>query len=249
MSITILTEAEIRSCVGLDHEALSAVSDGFTLLAAGEVNLPPIVRVDVPEYKGEVDIKTAYVRGLDSFAIKIASGFFENYRLGLPTGSGMMVVVSARTGRPEAVLLDNGYLTDVRTGAAGALAARYLAREKIDTAGVIGAGMQARYQMRGLKQVRDFRRLMIYSIIPEEVEQYAAEMGPLLGVEVVKAEGVETVVRTSVELGGTYPDIVQGLQQAKSAGSLSARFTVDALPEAGGTVVVPVGDHGNHTPT
>jgi ectoine utilization protein EutC len=197
MSITILTEAEIRSCVGLDHEALSAVSDGFTSLAAGEVNLPPIVRVDVPEYKGEVDIKTAYVRGLDSFAIKIASGFFENYRLGLPTGSGMMVVVSARTGRPEAVLLDNGYLTDVRTGAAGALAARYLARERIDTAGVIGAGMQARYQMRGLKQVRDFRRLMVYSIIPEEVKQYAAEMGPILGVEVVKAEGAETVVRNS----------------------------------------------------
>ena len=197
MTITILTEAEIRSCVDLDHEAISAVSDGFTLLAAGEVNLPPIVRVDVPEYKGEVDIKTAYVRGLDSFAIKIASGFFGNYRLGLPTGSGMMVVVSARTGRPEAVLLDNGYLTDVRTGAAGALAACYLAREKIDTAGVIGAGMQARYQMRGLKQVRDFRRLMIYSIIPEEVEQYAAEMGSILGVEVVKAEGVETVVRNS----------------------------------------------------
>ena len=116
MKITILTETEIRDCVALDQEALSVVADGFTSLADGEVTLPPIVRVDVPEYKGEVDIKTAYIRGRDSFAIKIAAGFFENYRLGLPTGSGMMVLVSARTGRPEAVLLDNGYLTDVRTG-------------------------------------------------------------------------------------------------------------------------------------
>jgi ornithine cyclodeaminase len=197
MKITILTEAEIRSCVELDEEAISAVADGFTSLAAGEVALPPIVRVDVPEYKGEVDIKTAYIQGLDSFAIKIAAGFFENYRLGLPTGSGMMVLVSAKTGRPEAILLDNGYLTDVRTGAAGALAARYLACERVDTAGVIGSGAQARYQMMALKQVRDFRRLMIYGIIPEQVEQYAVEMAPLLGVEIVKAEDVETVVRSS----------------------------------------------------
>ena len=197
MEITILTETEIRSCVDLNEEAISAVADGFTSLADGEVTLPPIVRVDVPEHKGEVDIKTAYIRGLDSFAIKIAAGFFENYRLGLPTGSGMMVLVSAKTGRPEAVLLDNGYLTDVRTGAAGALAARYLARKRIDTAGVIGSGAQARYQMMALKQVRDFRRLMIYGIIPDQVEQYAVEMAPVLGVEIVKAEDAEAVLRGS----------------------------------------------------
>ena len=197
MEITILTETEIRDCVALNHKAISAVADGFTRLAIGEVTLPPIVRVDIPEHKGEVDVKTAYVRGFDSFAIKIASGFFENYRLGLPTGSGMMVIVSARTGVPEAVLLDNGYLTDVRTGAAGALAAHHLARKKIDTAGVIGSGTQARYQMMALKQVRDFRRLMVYGIIPHQVEQYAAEMAPLLGVEIVQADDAETVVRSS----------------------------------------------------
>jgi len=197
MTITILTEAEIRSCVGLNEEAISAVANGFTSLAAGEVTLPPIVRIDVPEHEGEVDIKTAYVRGLDSFAIKIAAGFFQNYRLGLPTGSGMMVLVSARTGRPEAVLLDNGYLTDVRTGAAGALAARYLARKRVETAGVIGSGMQARYQMRALKQVRGFQQLMVYGIVPDQVEEYAAEMASVLGVEVVQAADVETVVRNS----------------------------------------------------
>jgi ectoine utilization protein EutC len=197
MGIIILTEAELRSCVALDHEVVSAVAEGFARLAAGEVTLPPILRVDIPEHKGEVDVKTAHVRGFDRFAIKIASGFFENYRLGLPTGSGMMIVVSARTGFPEAVLLDNGYLTDVRTGAAGAVAARHLARQEIETVGVIGSGTQARYQVRALKLVRDFGRLMVYGVVPEQVEQYAAEMGPALGVEVVKAEDVETVVRNS----------------------------------------------------
>jgi ornithine cyclodeaminase/alanine dehydrogenase-like protein (mu-crystallin family) len=197
MSITILTEADVRDCVGLDQEAFTAVADGFTALAEGRATLPPVVRIEVPEHKGEVDIKTAYVQGFDSFAVKIAAGFFENYRLGLPTGSGMMVIVSAITGRAEAVLLDNGFLTDLRTGIAGGLAARYLALEKIDTAGVIGAGGQARFQMMALQQVRGFRRLMIYSIIPDEVERYAEEMTPILGVEIIKAPDVETVVRHS----------------------------------------------------
>jgi ectoine utilization protein EutC len=195
--IVILTEDEIRSCVDLDQEAISVVADGFASLAAGQATLPPIVRVDVPEHKGEVDIKTAYIRGFDSFAIKIAAGFFDNHRLGLPTGSGMMVLVSAKTGRPEAVLLDNGYLTDVRTGAAGALAARHLACTRVETAGVIGSGMQARYQIVALKQVRDFQRLMVYGIVPDQVEQYAAEMASVLDVKVVRAEDVETVVRNS----------------------------------------------------
>jgi ornithine cyclodeaminase len=205
MKVTILTEAELRKCVGMDQEAIAVVEDGFTRLANGEVTIPPITRVDIPENKGEVDVKTAYIRGRDSFAIKIASGFFENYLLGLPSGSGMMVLVSAKTGIPEAVLLDNGYLTNVRTGAAGAVAASYLAREKIDTAGVIGSGTQARYQMMALKLVRDFRRLIIYGIVPAEVEQYASEMAPVLGVEIVKAKDAETVVRGSDIVVTTTP--------------------------------------------
>jgi len=197
MQVTMLTEGEIRQCVDMDQEAIAVVGDGFTRLANGQATIPPIMRVDIPENKGEVDVKTAYLRGRDSFAIKIASGFFENYLLGLPSGSGMMVLVSSKTGVPEAVLLDNGYLTNVRPGAAGAVAARYLAREKIDTAGVIGSGTQARYQMVGLKLVRDFQKLMVYGIVSDEVERYASEMAPVLGVDIVKAKDAEAVVRGS----------------------------------------------------
>ena len=131
MDIRVLIEEEIRKCVAMDEEALDEVAKGFTKLAAGEVTLPPIMRINVPEKHGEVDVKSAYIHGLDSFAIKLAAGFHDNRLLGLPTGSGMMVLVSAETGRPVAVLLDNGYLTDVRTGIAGAIAARYLAKDLI----------------------------------------------------------------------------------------------------------------------
>lgn len=197
MKVTFLTESELRQCVGMDDDALAAVAEGFSRLAQGEATVPPILRVDVPENNGEVDIKTAYIHGFERFAIKIAAGFLDNRHLGLPTGSGLMILVSAKTGFPEALLLDNGYLTDVRTGIAGAISARHLAREKIETAGVIGAGMQARYQMRGLKIVRNFKRLLVYSLDPEQVHAYVDEMSEELGVKASAAGDYEEVVTQS----------------------------------------------------
>ena len=205
MKIVVLREAELRKCVSVDLETIVAVENGFTHLARGEAVVPPIVGIDIPENNGDLDIKTAYIRGLDSFAIKIAAGFYDNGKLGLPTSSGMMVLVSAKTGFPEAALFDNSYLTQVRTGAAGAIAAKYLAKETVETVGVIGAGTQARYQMMGLKQVRNFSRLLIYGLIPEEVDQYIAEMTPLLGVEIIKADNAESVVRESEIVVTTTP--------------------------------------------
>jgi ornithine cyclodeaminase len=203
--IVVLNENEIRQCVSLNEEALMEVAKGFTALAKGDVTLPPILRVDIPENHGEVDVKTAYIHGLDSFAIKIAAGFFENYKLGLPTGSGMMMLINTKTGNPVAILLDNGYLTDVRTGIAGAIAAKYLAPKQVRVVGVIGSGMQARYQIRALRLVRDFSQLWVYGIVEGEVERYAEEMTQELEVEVFKAKDAETVLRKSEVVVTTTP--------------------------------------------
>lgn len=83
MKVRILIEPEIRQCVSLDMEALEAVAAAFSKLAAGEAVVPPVLRIDIPLHHGEVDVKTAYLLGLDHFAIKIASGFFGNHQLGL----------------------------------------------------------------------------------------------------------------------------------------------------------------------
>ena len=203
--IKVLVENEIRQCVGMNKTAFFAVSEGFSRLAEEKATVPPIVRIDVPEANGEVDIKTAYIHGKESFAIKIAAGFLDNYKLGLPTGSGMMVLVSTKTGNPEAILLDNGYLTDIRTGIAGAIAAEHLAKQKVKTVGVIGSGAQARYQVRGIKLVRDFKRLFIFGIVSEQVDQYIEEMSEELGIEVIKAKSAEEVVRQSDIVVTTTP--------------------------------------------
>lgn len=194
--IVVLTEAEVRQLVPLDADALRAIEQGFTSLAEGRADVPPIIGLFVPERRGEVDVKAAYIHRLPRMAIKIASGFYENARLGLPSGSGMMVVVSAETGFPEAVLLDNGYLTEVRTGLAGAVAAKYLAPEAVSTVGIIGAGSQGRYQARALRLVRSFERLLVFDRTREAAETYAREMREELGVAVEPADA-ETLVRES----------------------------------------------------
>lgn len=197
MGVLILTEDQLRKMVQIDTHVINAVADGFAHLSAGRVTQPPIMHIEIKEHQGDVDIKSAHVKGMDRFAVKIGAGFFNNPSLGLPSSPAMMAVISAKTGMPEAVLLDNAYLTDLRTAAAGAVAARYLAPKTVDTAGVIGAGAQGRYQITALKQVRDLKQVMVYDQQPDLVETYVREMARELGISVIPAQSVEEVCQAS----------------------------------------------------
>jgi len=204
--IRILNEEEIRSLVSMDLSAVEAIETGFSELAKGHAHVPPIMMIPIPEKRGEVDIKSAYIKGMDQLAIKVASGFFENSRLGLPSQSGQMLVVSAETGFLQGVLLDNGYLTQVRTGAAGAVAAKYLAPEDADQVGVIGSGVQARFQMAALNLVRPFSTIHMFSLDPDdEKDRYVQEVQEQLGVSVVKSPSAEAVVKESAIVVTTTP--------------------------------------------
>ncbi len=180
--IRILTETELRELVALDLEAVDVVEQAFVALAGGDVVMPPILSMEIAAANGEVDVKTAYIPGFDGFAVKISPGFFDNPRLGLPSLNGLMVVLSARTGQVDAVLLDNGYLTEVRTAAAGAVAARHLAPE-VETAGVLGAGSQARLQLEAAHLVRPFARALVWGRDRASAEECARALGKRLGVE------------------------------------------------------------------
>ncbi|MDB6181401.1 cyclodeaminase [Paracoccus fistulariae] len=174
--ILILTEDQLRRHVHLDKAAIDVVENAFATLARGGVEMPPILSMHMPDVNGEVDVKTAYVPGLPGFAVKISPGFFDNPAKGLPSTSGLMVVLSAQTGRVSAVLLDNGYLTDLRTAAAGAVAARHLARCDATRVAIFGAGMQARMQLQALRLVRPVDRAVIWARDPAKAQALAREM-------------------------------------------------------------------------
>ncbi len=200
----ILTEAELWRIVPLDLEAIDCVENAFHALATKAVAMPPILRLDIPEHRGEVDVKTAYVPGLDGFAIKISPGFFDNPKIGLPSTNGLMVLFSTKTGLVQAVLLDNGYLTDVRTAAAGAVAAKHLSREDASVAAILGAGMQAKLQLEALSLVRPIREARIWAREVEKAEAAAAELAKKLGFPVraeasgrVAVDGADVVITTT----------------------------------------------------
>ena len=192
--VILLSESDLRQCVALDVAAIDCVEQAFRALATEEVVMPPILRLDIVKNNGEVDVKTAYLPGLDSFAIKVSPGFFDNPRLGLPSLNGLMILLSARTGVPEALLLDNGYLTAVRTAAAGAVAARWLARPDAHRAAIIGAGAQARLQLEALTLVRPIDSVSVWSPRIEEAEQFAADVGARLGLRVTSCTSVDAAM-------------------------------------------------------
>src|SRR5206468_11624214 len=174
-TLLILREPEIRELLD-PASCLQAVEQAFTAYATGGAELPPVIGLDVPESRGEIHVKAGHLRGGPNYAVKIASGFYDNPAKGLPQNDGMILVFDARTGRPAALLLDNGFITEQRTGAAGAVAARHLARRDARVVGIVGCGNQARYQLESLALVRAFGEVRIYGRNGDKARACAEEM-------------------------------------------------------------------------
>ncbi len=189
----VIDEQNIRGLVKED-EALKAVETAFRALAEGRAVQPPPLGMDLEDVRGEVHVKGAFLRGEPVFAMKVASGFYQNPERGLPTGSGLVLVFDSTSGFPLALLRDNGYLTELRTGAAGALAARLLTPEKSLNVAVLGAGSQARYQLRAISKIRIIQDLRAWSPVPHEVATYVDEMAAELNVSVSGADQPEAAV-------------------------------------------------------
>jgi len=179
MKVRILREPEIRDLISC-REAIGAVETAFAEFSAGRAVMPGVVNLDIDSYQGEVHIKSAYLKGGENYVIKVASGFYRNPSRGLPVGNGLMLLFEAETGRLRCVLFDNGYITEMRTGAAGAVAAKYLARHDVQRVGLVGSGSQARYQVWALLEVRAVREVRVWSPHPDHAGKYAAEMGASL---------------------------------------------------------------------
>jgi len=191
----ILRESEIRALLD-PRGCLQAVEAAFSAYARGQAELPAVINLEVPEHRGEVHVKAGYLHTGPHYAVKIASGFLDNTQLGLPTSDGMVLVFDAETGAVAALLLDNGYITDLRTGAAGAVAARHLARATVETAAVVGSGAQARYQIRSLALVRKLREVRVWGRNQEKAAACIEDLSrPAADLQFVLASSVRDAVQ------------------------------------------------------
>jgi ornithine cyclodeaminase len=201
--IAIVEEPALRAAITPDV-AIAAMRAAFEADGLGRTRVPAPINLDVPAARGEFHVKTAHIEGVPCIAVKVASGFYDNPSRGLPSGSGLMVLFDAGTGLPTHLLLDNGFLTDVRTAAAGAVAADLLACRAIDVVGVLGSGVQARWQVRCLARVRAVTRVLAWSPTAEHLALYLSDMRDD-GFEAHGAAGPEAVCRASDLLITTTP--------------------------------------------
>lgn len=193
-TIRLLTESDLRAVVGLGEEELAVIESVYPLITSGTAVMPPIMTVDVEAHNGEIDVKSAYLPGHPGIAVKISAGFFDNPSRGLPSLGGLMVLLDSETGVPRAVLLDNGYLTDIRTALAGAVAARHLARDDASTVAIIGAGVQARLQLEAVLLVRPVSRLRVWARNETRARAFAHAAARDLGVDATPAGSVAEAV-------------------------------------------------------
>lgn len=184
-------------------DVVAAMEEGFIQYSNGNTVVPPVGELLFDEPKGDTHIKYGYIKKDDYYVIKIASGFYDNPKLGLSSSQGLMLLFDQKTGVPEAVLLDEGYLTDIRTAAAGALAAKYFAPKEITSIGIIGTGIQARHQLQYLQQVRPCQTVWLWGRNDENVSKYVSDLGAAFDIHI--AQNPSEVAKNSNLIVTTTP--------------------------------------------
>lgn len=167
----IIALAEIKELLHT-VDLIPKLEEGFVAYSMGNTVMPPVGELCFTNPPGDVHIKYGYINGDEFYVVKIASGFYENPKLNLPSSQGLLLLFNQKTGGLQAILLDEGYLTDLRTAIAGAIVAKYLAPRSVNRIGIVGTGTQARLQLYFLQQIvsckdvtvwgRDWNKLLAF---------------------------------------------------------------------------------------
>jgi len=157
-------------------DPLKKIEEGFVAYSQGKVIVPPVGEMIFEDPPGDCHIKYGYIKGDNYYVVKIASGFYENPKKGLPASNGIMLLFSQKTGELLCILLDEGYLTDVRTAAAGAVVAKYMAPRKVNRIGIIGPGTQGRFQLEYLKNVTNCKDVIVWGRSQQNLNKYKSDM-------------------------------------------------------------------------
>jgi len=177
-----LSRAQVEATGVTMAEIIDAVEAGFREHGEGRVEMPPKPGVH-PRPDSFLHAMPAWIPALHSVGIKWVSGYPENQARGEPYIMGLLILNDEETGRPLAVM-DCTWITAQRTGAATAVAAKYLARPESETVGILGCGVQGRSNLEALAVLFALRRVRAYDTAPGVAERFAVETGERLGLEV-----------------------------------------------------------------
>jgi ornithine cyclodeaminase len=158
---SVFTRRQIEQVIQ-PRQVIAAMERAFVAYSTGEAVIPPVGALEFEDPPGDCHIKYGYLKRGSTFTVKIATGFWKNPERGLASSNGVVLLFSSQTGELLTIFQDEGYLTDMRTAAAGAVAAKYLAPPEIEYIGIIGTGLQAKLQLDYLREVTACRRVKLW---------------------------------------------------------------------------------------
>jgi len=175
MKTLILSEEDVKKVLSLE-EVTDAVESAFRMKGLGHAQMPSKQYLFLNKYNGDLRTMPAYLEENDVVAVKVVNSHPENRKYGLPTVMATIILIEPRTGAPKAIM-GGTWITALRTGAAGAIAAKYLANPNPKTIGIVGAGTQARTQLMGLQLVfRTIEEVRVWDLNEKAALKYAEEM-------------------------------------------------------------------------
>jgi len=177
-------------------EVIDVIEKAFAEMAKGKAIVPLRPKIFIEKYNGAMLYMPAYLSEMDALSIKIVSVFTENINKGLPTIYAIVIINDPRTGKPVSII-EGGYLTAMRTGAATGVATKYLAREDASIVGILGTGTQAVTQLWAVKEVRDIEKVYAYDIVKERANNFAEEMHKKFGLKVQVTDNPKDAVINS----------------------------------------------------
>jgi alanine dehydrogenase len=191
-----LTERNVSDLLTM-HETLSIVKSGFEIHGFGMLDMPPKIYLDFP--KGDLRIMPAYPKNTGIAGVKIVNVHPGNPEIGLPTVGATITLNSIDTGELLAIM-GGKHITDIRTGAAGGVAADYLSRRDSHTVGIVGAGQQARTQLEAISLVRNIDNVKIYDLSYKACSDFRYDMKDH---DVTICDAIEDVCRCDILVTAT----------------------------------------------
>ncbi|ALU90720.1 MULTISPECIES: ornithine cyclodeaminase family protein [Herbaspirillum] len=195
MNTLLLNREEVGNLVSM-QEVIGTVEEAYKAFNSGQVNQPPYTCIHFPPPRGDIDFKLSYCAANETISMKASSGGFSNNpsEYGVPSGMGTILLFDARTCALICVM-DGSLLTGLRTGAAGAVSVKALARKNAKTVTSIGTGNQARMQIRAICEVMQIETIHAWDQYPEALSQYRIDIEREFGIPVVVAHSKKAAVQ------------------------------------------------------
>lgn len=193
MKTLILTQKDVKGLLNM-KDTIADVETAYKSYNSDEVTQPPIMSIILPRLNAEIDIKSSYSVATEMTCVKSAPGYWNNKeKYNIPTLFATIDLFDGNTGFPVC-FMEGTLITGIRTGAAGGVSVKALARKDSEIVGVIGAGNQARMQLRAIKEVLSVKKAKVWSPVPGEPQKYKEDMEAELGIEVVVCEAPKEAV-------------------------------------------------------